>query len=531
MVYKKYIKKGDKIYGPYTYESKRVNGIVVSEYHGKHENNKKRLHYTLGVFLIASFLFLAIILENSSLTGNVALQVVTEEVNENSTVLEGKIRLLLSEGELLPADTQIVMELNEDNYTYQMSDFVSESLVDGNFYINGKDINGSGYGYGLAGIRVVYPEVSFQIAISGNGESDEPQNDEGDLDIEENSSESSEVITDESGDDSGEDEIIDENDNSNDSTVDNSIEEDQSENEAGIVGEVINGIAGFISLDVSGYVDGKVTAEKSYKFSISEGQSVSLVEGSVYIDGVQFSDDIINIDIDGNNVVVSTDFLQSESGFGEEYIGEDNYEINMNLADADLPAEEGELVVRLVYSDEEIVSSSSELVGFVDTAPEIVEELNKSINDTIIESVNLYTDEIFSELQLDNEEIELLIEMAGSDNIETIKAEVDNGRLVIKYKLGKYWAEFSYDYENIDSLADLDNQIRFERMQWLKFLVKHLDIEEDEDIVIDSLLGNYSLNENDSNLVDIFETDIESNVSEENNSIFDDNITEENITA
>jgi hypothetical protein len=34
MVYKKYIKKDGKLYGPYIYESKRIDGKVVSEYHG-----------------------------------------------------------------------------------------------------------------------------------------------------------------------------------------------------------------------------------------------------------------------------------------------------------------------------------------------------------------------------------------------------------------------------------------------------------------------------------------------------------------
>lgn len=35
MVYKKYIKKNGKTYGPYIYQSRRVNGKVVSNYHGK----------------------------------------------------------------------------------------------------------------------------------------------------------------------------------------------------------------------------------------------------------------------------------------------------------------------------------------------------------------------------------------------------------------------------------------------------------------------------------------------------------------
>ena len=38
MVHEKYTKRGGKIYGPYLYENKRVNGKVVTEYLGKGSN-------------------------------------------------------------------------------------------------------------------------------------------------------------------------------------------------------------------------------------------------------------------------------------------------------------------------------------------------------------------------------------------------------------------------------------------------------------------------------------------------------------
>ena len=40
MVYEKYIRKNGKLYGPYTYHSKRVGGKVVSEYHGTKKPTK-----------------------------------------------------------------------------------------------------------------------------------------------------------------------------------------------------------------------------------------------------------------------------------------------------------------------------------------------------------------------------------------------------------------------------------------------------------------------------------------------------------
>lgn len=41
MTYKKYIKKNGKIYGPYIYHSKRVDGKVISEYYGIKEEEIK----------------------------------------------------------------------------------------------------------------------------------------------------------------------------------------------------------------------------------------------------------------------------------------------------------------------------------------------------------------------------------------------------------------------------------------------------------------------------------------------------------
>ncbi|MHA1988660.1 MAG: LamG-like jellyroll fold domain-containing protein, partial [Promethearchaeota archaeon] len=42
MAYKRYIKRGDKVYGPYVYHSRKVNGKVISEYHGTSKKVEKR---------------------------------------------------------------------------------------------------------------------------------------------------------------------------------------------------------------------------------------------------------------------------------------------------------------------------------------------------------------------------------------------------------------------------------------------------------------------------------------------------------
>ena len=56
MVYKKYIKRDGKIYGPYKYHSRKVNGKVITDYLGK-DGGKTRKNKTL-IFVIVGFLLL-----------------------------------------------------------------------------------------------------------------------------------------------------------------------------------------------------------------------------------------------------------------------------------------------------------------------------------------------------------------------------------------------------------------------------------------------------------------------------------------
>ena len=78
MVYKKYIKRNGKLYGPYIYESKRVNGKVISEYHGSEEpkkekgvkinkfNYKKIFLFFIGAILLAVLIYFFIFLRGFS---------------------------------------------------------------------------------------------------------------------------------------------------------------------------------------------------------------------------------------------------------------------------------------------------------------------------------------------------------------------------------------------------------------------------------------------------------------------------------
>ena len=58
MAYEKFIKKDGKLYGPYIYHSKRVDGKVVSEYHGQKKFDLRFLWIVPIVFLAAFGIYL-----------------------------------------------------------------------------------------------------------------------------------------------------------------------------------------------------------------------------------------------------------------------------------------------------------------------------------------------------------------------------------------------------------------------------------------------------------------------------------------
>ena len=81
MVYKKYIKRNGKFYGPYVYNSRRVNGKVISEYHGVEKKDYKK--FILPVFGILFLMFLAFFMVNfkGNISGNA---IANSEVNLSS---------------------------------------------------------------------------------------------------------------------------------------------------------------------------------------------------------------------------------------------------------------------------------------------------------------------------------------------------------------------------------------------------------------------------------------------------------------
>lgn len=97
MAYKKYIKKGGKIYGPYTYHSKRVDGKVVSEYQGKKRRSyNDYINYvllSLGIVLVVMLLLMINFSDTSTfnLTPYAVLDLNTSAIDQEEDSVEGDL--------------------------------------------------------------------------------------------------------------------------------------------------------------------------------------------------------------------------------------------------------------------------------------------------------------------------------------------------------------------------------------------------------------------------------------------------------
>jgi hypothetical protein len=382
MVYKKYIKKGDKTYGPYKYSSKRVDGKVVSNYLGPEEKIKLGGLFVLLVITFA--LFGALLYFNPSSpnpTGKVALHVSPSVASE---VISGNLNLLLSSGELLPSETEIQFVLEGQEKSFVLSDLISEESSLGEYYVEGKTLSGNGSGYGLIGEKREYSEVNFVLGIyeeeseiseespdDVSGGVDEEQVDEnseeGNIDeevVDDSEEEIVEEVTEDSSEeqvDDSEEEIVEEvTEDSSEEQVDENSEEEN--NSAPITGNVVGGIFGrvfsfFLNLKPTGKItsnlaneiEGSVVYGEEFLYELEEGQTAEIISSSQDVELV----------IEEGVAKVTTDYYVSEEGYGKNYsFGERNRELRVDLSQIGLYSDDGQLEVKLLYDGQEIGSDS-----------------------------------------------------------------------------------------------------------------------------------------------------------------------------
>ncbi|MFH1710958.1 MAG: hypothetical protein ABH840_01475 [Nanoarchaeota archaeon] len=426
MAYEKFIKKDGKVYGPYIYHSKRVDGRVISEYHGQKKIEFQKFIWILPVVALIIFGAYLIGQQEKKVTGYSILGI--DANYQEGKPLEGNVILLLKQGELVPLESKVVFENVGQSYEYVMSEIISEKAVEGNFFVSGKNLSGSGSGFGLEGMKTIYPPVSFMMLIYSKI---------------------------------------------------NETENIESERE----------------------VPGSVTKESNFNYQLQAGERAELKPRSVMTRGNQLSDDTILIIAEGNIISVTTTYNEEEEGFGADYIGEKTADLIININQFGLVLQPGELRVSVVYNFEELVSlqtiiGEGDVSGEVEIIPEQTndEKIGEQTQETTILNENnefeTITEIQVQELALTLEEKNVLEGEFGNISLIAKKAISKNGFILIRYELGDYWIEYSYDSEL--SKETLGVFMNVDRIKWLKDVAKKLTQEEIPEEQMSELLTNSS---------------------------------------
>ena len=530
MAYKKYIQKNGKLYGPYIYHSKRVDGKVISEYRGSKRdfNYKTFLFISAGVVLLIALL-LFFVFSNNGITGNVVLGVDTSY--EEGKPLDGVLKFSLKEGELLPENSKVIIENYGKTYEFVLKDVLNEESLEGNYYIYNKEIQGRGLGYGIEGERVIYPEVEFTIQIYNEvieeevapvdiipEETIEPvlETTETILETEDSISETIEPAS---------------------QTISETLAEESSPTP--ITGNVVGnsggflaslfGMTGMVSLELKNEVEGITSKDKPFVYDLKEGETAELKPKSVRVDDEEIEDDVVSLKIEDGKAIVNTDYSKIEKGYGEDYIGEKSEVFSLDLSNLNLVLEEGDLKIKLVYEEEEIISLTTLLEEGEKISEEIiipVEEESFESNETIVKNItvpinktiaNNITLNITAPPVLDNvtlelpvvipeedlnnsnknfseesetiaelvnasiwnigdflspEERKILLDNFGEIEIKSTKSELHNGRIIRNYSFDKYFLESSYDSSLSRELLEVN--MEKDRVKFLKNIASSL---------------------------------------------------------
>jgi hypothetical protein len=204
-------------------------------------------------------------------------------------------------------------------------------------------------------------------------------------------------------------------------------------------------------------IEGQVSVNETFNYTLQEGERAELKPRSVKTDFEQLSDGDVELKTEENEVIITTTYSEINQSFGEE-ISPVVY-----------------FVLSILSEEESVEENTTEL------APEPTLEPESEIPETDltneiefeIEETEIYVPELI--VSLTEQERAILIEEFGNASVEVKEATSKRGFMIIRYELGEYWAEFSYDSnlktETMELFIDRD------RTKWLKDIAKSLSEE------------------------------------------------------
>ncbi|MCK9595789.1 hypothetical protein M0R19_01235 [Candidatus Pacearchaeota archaeon] len=430
MVYKKYIKRNGKLYGPYTYHSRRVNGKVISEYRGA-SNNFNYKNVFVFVFGILALILLAFFFFN--LNGKITGYALSEpNINlSNETMIYPVIyfTLISKQSIEIPAEIEEKPEENEELPRE------NPELV-----INESDINKT---------IIEIPENATEEFFNETAENEELPIEPEEIinnSVEEtiNEENATQEITED------EEESIEEE---TQETIPEQLEEpaetpSDEEIPAPITGNIIsklfNSISNFfLGIVVTGKtisestveIYGETSFDNPFVYQLKEGETIQLVPGSVKTDSKYLDDNIIKIIYQGNEVLITTNYSESAE--------------NISIGN--------------LTNQSQLINQSQEIINPIS----------------------------FDVTPLSNEEKEFILATFGNVSIQTISSKLHNDRYEIEYQFGDYNIQYSYDAKiSTESLA---LEMEKDRIRWIRNIINQLSEEETTPETAPQFILNYSL--------------------------------------
>lgn len=500
MVYKKFIRKNGKLYGPYLYHSKRVNGKVISEYKGIENQKKfyarKILPIAIGILFLFAFVFL---FRQFTITGDV----IEDSTKIEATELTWKsFSLSLIEGEFLPLDSQIIIESENKTYTTTFRELNKEKQINNKFYLKEEEISGEGEGFGLPGEIEINPEIYFEIELIDH-KSIDGINDSIEENFQENSS--LEKITNETPEENNK-----EVQNYSSDTPDEKLikEKDLIEN---ISTETFNSpITGAVVSELkTKTISGNVKKDNPFTYELQKNQEINLIEGSVKTTNRTLPDSTIKIEIENDLITISTNYSEKISGFGEEFVG-NKKEIQIDISSLNMSNQEKIKEIEIIYQNKTLFSLYPEENP---TFPEneIPPEGNASIEENQTFEIPSNITEEFNETELnqteeENETLEInqtqlnqtnmsIIQNLTSDELKIIQeffgfepiitnSSTYRDKIIVKSSIGKYNVEYSYP-NNLQE-EYLEKLIASDQTLWLKDIAREINFQKSSENLIEN---------------------------------------------
>ncbi|MEK6913396.1 MAG: hypothetical protein AABW47_01865 [Nanoarchaeota archaeon] len=382
MAYKKYIKKDGKLYGPYVYQSRRIDGKVVSEYCGTDKPNYKKIAIFVFGILILIALVSSFFIFKGKITGNVisdnqlSSQTENNLVNEPETINYPIVYFtLISRQTEKSSDAEPVVNDNG-------------SLIDENLEMPFNDTNDS-----------LNEDIPSQSDSSEKDIEQIPETISSETDVSAKPVVEEQPLAEESQQST---ESVPTEEAPQESAPDETSQEPSATITGGVISKILKTASNFfLGLKLTGNavsesgpieINGQASADKPFMYNLKEGETIQILSGSVKTNSKSLSDDAIKIAYQSDNVLVTTDYSES---------------------------------IANVPNEDKVVIDESKQIN------------NSKKNETQIEFIE--------PVSLTEQEKQILLTQFGNISVQTIKSELFNGRYVIGYEFGGYKIEYSYD--------------------------------------------------------------------------------------